>query len=243
MINKNTLSIVITLLTITLLPIKAFSQENSYSIESIIENGVLPYSKLLKSNHTELKNSGFKYKKSKNLFQVKNHSTNTILSKLFYFETRSQTDYEMYIYMGENSPAVIQIFFYDAILFEALKKWIDKNDLKTYNVKARRAELIEFRYDTLKVSLAQSEKKYYKFIGESSLMFGMNWWGGGTYTVYPSIAVGSSYSRSSYPVYIYTIITPNKPVSKWYDKKVSKLKKHSKKDKQKSKKPTLTQNL
>lgn len=235
--------LLIAIAIILLLPKESFSQENTYSIESIIENNTLPYSKLLKFNHNELENLGYKYKKEKNLFQIKNHSTNTILSKLFYFETRSQTDYELFLYMGKESVAAIQLFFYDAILFEALKKWIDKNDLKTYNVKSRKAELIEFRYDTLNVSLAQSEKKYYQFVGETSLLFGMNWGNSAYATISPSMVVSNSYSRRSYPVYIYTIVTSNPPVSKWYDKKMTKLKKSTNKSNPKPKKPTLTENL
>lgn len=101
------------------------AQPNSISFEDKFDTYDLPFSNFINMSDAELREIGFSYIKRKNVYSLKNHSGNTIAESIISgYNIRKETDYEIYIYMGETGKAIIQICFYSPFVYSALVDWI-----------------------------------------------------------------------------------------------------------------------
>ncbi len=218
-----------------------YAQEIPFMLNEKLNSSELPFSNIIKMPLDSLKSVGFKYDKQKNLYTLKSLSKRSHRAYLWQgVKTRGEGDMDIYIYCGKTGKSIIQICFYDAMIYEGIKHWAEKYH-NVYSQSAQYNELTEFKQDSLKIKLTRDIKRNVFFakinmgvilntIEDSNIFM-------------PVMYFDTRRYPNTYRMYIMTVFTKEKLHSSWLVKQQKKAIEESKKQKDKKTKLTLQEAL
>ena len=202
---------------------ESYAQPQKTIYEDMFSTSKLPFSSLINLPWDSLTAKGFVYDASKNLFKSKHHSKATKASRFWFGENRrNDEDYEAFVYMGKKDKAILQVAFYDPILYEAIEKWIRNNNEELYHLSSSRyTALTEFKREDLNIRLTKTVKRVTSIAIENSFGVIISTLGN-MRSIYPEFGLYFTRRHDSYPIYVYTVFFSESPDSKWLKKQQDK---------------------
>ena len=208
----------------SIIPVVAFGQLNQRLMSGMFNADNIPFEKILQMTTDEMKSIGFKYNKKKNSYTVKHFSTKTKIDRFMTGKNyQTPSDYEIFIYMGKKGKAIMQVKFFDQILYGGIVKWIDEYHEDAYFIKGYRAGLHEFEYNNLKIRLVKTDTEISTTYLDIDAGMVLNTFSD-VHSITPYMQMSlTEHRKRRYPAYHYTVFTEEKPDSKWLKKQQQKM--------------------